>query len=344
MISLPEFSQNIQKKIQLAKRVILFLHKSPDLDSIGSNFGFVDYIKNLNSTAEIIILSTDIPSESLNLIINNYSEINLSIIEVANFEFQNGDLSVSIDFSEIHRASRVEGFIIPEFVDQAIIDHHVIPEIKSKLNFIETQNISASTIIFKLYKEAKIEISLNTYKFLIFGILGDSGSLRYKDNNFLTSLEIIREFCEKYGTINYFEIVEMMERNMPVQEYILEGIYLNNLVYDEEKKYAYTYMTLEDRQKKGIPTHYVEFLNGATVIKNIGLSNFTFSVTEDKKEANKFNLSFRSCSGTGFVVRDIAAKLGGGGHLAAAGAQIEAKSLNEALERVKTAIHELDAI
>jgi phosphoesterase RecJ-like protein len=344
MISLPEFNLKLQEKIQKAKRIILFLHKSPDPDSIGSNFGFLRYIKEYNPNSEIVILSVDDLSINLKNIIERYSSTLITKIEPANFDFQSGDLSVFIDFAEIHRASRVEGTKLPDFVDLAIIDHHVIPEINSILNFIETQNISASTIVYKLLLEANIKIDKETYIFLILGILGDSGFLRYRDSNFIQSLDIIKKFCETFGTENYFELIAQIEKNMPVEEFLLEGIYLNNLVYDEKNKFAYTSMTLQERQDKEVSLTYSEFINGATVIRNIGEALFSCSITEDKKEKNKFNISLRSSSGSNFVVRDIAVKLGGGGHVSASGAQIEAGSMQEAIERVKSAIHELNEL
>ncbi|NBO17506.1 MAG: hypothetical protein EBV07_01280 [Proteobacteria bacterium] len=67
-------------------------------------------------------------------------------------------------------------------------------------------------------------------------------------------------------------------------------------------------------------------------------------MSEDKHEKNKFNISFRSCTGSNFEVRSIAERLGGGGHPAAAGVQIEAVDMKEAIERVRSAIHELNEL
>jgi phosphoesterase RecJ-like protein len=339
MINLPEFTKELITKINNSKRTILFLHKSPDLDSIGSNYGIIQFIENYSKTNEIIIISVDELSINLKSITEKYSKIILNIVDPSNFEFKEGDLAIFIDFAEIHRASRVEGIKLPSFIETAVVDHHVIPEMSGILNFIDTQNISASSIVYKLYEEANLEIKKESFIFLILGILGDSGFLRFKDKNFTHSLEVIKKFCETYGTDDYFEIISEIEKNTPVEEFILEGIYLNNLVYEEKNKFAYTTMTLKERELKQVPLNYSEYLNGATVIRNIGNALFTFSITEDKKEINKFNISFRAASGTGFNVREIAAKLGGGGHIAAAGAQIEAKDILEAIEKVKRVIN-----
>ena len=344
MSSLPEFTKKFIDKIKKSKRVILFLHKSPDLDSIGSNFGVLQFVQNFNSQIEIVIISVDELSTNLKNIIKKYSNYEPQIIDPHNFVYNPNDLAVFIDFAEIHRASRIEEAKLPDFVDRTIIDHHVLPEFENILNFIDTQNISASRIVHQIYNQENLEISKESYIFQILGILGDSGFLRFKDKNFTQSLDVIKSYCEKFGTDEYFNLIAEIEKNMPVEEFLLEGIYLSNLNYDEINKYAYTTMTLNEREKRGVSRDYSEFLNGATTIRNVGNSLFTFSITEDKKEKNKFNISFRACSGTGFNVRDIATKLGGGGHIAAAGAPLEASSMEEAIERVRSAINELNEL
>lgn len=340
MISLPEFVTKLKEKVSNANRIMLFLHKSPDPDSVGSNLAIANLLKIFNSNSEIIVLSVDDLSLNLKEIIKNKSNLQITLQEPAEFTYQPNDFCLFLDFAEFQRVSRVKDAALPEFVDLAIIDHHVLPEINNVLNFIETSNISTASIVYKIYQEAGFEIDVQSYFFIILGLLGDSGFLRFKDANFVQSLDIIKEFCLKFGTDKYFEIIGELEKNMPIEEYILEGIYLNNMVYDEKNKFAYTTMTLKERENKNISKSYSEFINGATVIRNIGNSLFTCSITEDKKEANKFNLSFRSSSGSNFVVRDIAVNLGGGGHRSAAGAQISASSIEEAIERVRSAIHE----
>lgn len=341
--TIKDFFPLFNEKIKKAKRVVLMLHKSPDLDSAGSNFGIRGYLKEINPEIEIKIISADKPSSNISDFITKESDVPLEIIDPATFNFSSGDLAVSIDFADISRATRQE-FKIPNQIDQTIIDHHVIPAIEDKLNFINTGFMSSSSIVFYLYKEAEIKIPRKDFEFLILGLLGDSGFLRFRDKNFLSTLEIIANFCKNYDTGTYFDIIEYLESNKSPEEFILQGIYLSNLVYDKDKNYAYTHMMLEERKSRGVPVDYVEVINGAMSIRNIGNAEFVFSVNEDKKEANKYNISFRTCSGSKYVVRTIAEKLGGGGHPSAAGVQIDASSMQDAIERVKSAINELNGL
>ena len=54
--TISKFVEPFNEKVEKAQRIILFLHKSPDLDSAGANFGISNYLKTFNSKAEIIIL------------------------------------------------------------------------------------------------------------------------------------------------------------------------------------------------------------------------------------------------------------------------------------------------
>jgi len=335
--NISEFREALNNKITNSKRVILFFHKSPDFDSVGSNFGFVHYLKQINPNIEVNIVSADKLAKNVSEFTKRLNQ-EINFIDPALFDYEEEDLTISIDFADISRTTREEGFKLPAKVNQAVIDHHVVPPIEDRINYISKENISSATIIYKIYKDAKMEIPKETFEFLIFGLLGDSGLLRFKDRNFLSSLEIIRDYCEKYGTEGYFEIIEAIEANKPAEELSLQAIFLKNYNFKRDGKYMYTSITLKEREEAGIPSDYADITNGAMLIRNYEGALFTFSISEDKYESNKFNISFRACTGSNFEVRSIAEKLGGGGHPAAAGVQIVALDMNDAISKVEEAI------
>lgn len=334
-----DFSKNISNKIKNSKRIILFQHKHPDLDSLGSNIGFLNYIFHFKEDAEVFIISTDEPSKNIFEKVKKVVPEHFLIVDPSTFDFRADDLLFFIDFAEISRASRFAEIELSLNLDICVIDHHVV-EPKYKNSYIEPQNQSASSIIYELIKLENIEFKKDYFEFIIMGILGDSGFLRYKDQKFTQTLNLIKEYCEKFGIDEYYKIIEYLETNRPLEEYNLQKVYLNNLVI--ENNYAYTSITSEERSRVGVSHEFSETTNGAVLIRNIEGTKFVFAVTEDLKIKNKYNLSFRSCSGSKFIVRDLAVKLGGGGHPAAAGAFVLADSIEEAILKVKAAIHEFD--
>lgn len=336
---LKNFSKTISEKIKNSNRIILFQHKHPDLDSLGSNIGFLNYIFHFKPSAEVFILSTDEPSKNIFQKVKQTFPEHFIIQDPSTFDFQKDDLLFFIDFADISRASKIADIELPSNLEVCVIDHHVV-ESKYKTCYIEPSNQSASSIIYELIKSENIEFKKEYFEFIIMGILGDSGFLRYRDQKFLQTLETIKEFCENFGTTSYYQIIEFLETNRPIEEYNLQKIYLNNLVL--EKNYAYTSITNEERARAGVSHEFSETTNGAVLIRNIEGTKFVFAVTEDLKIKGKYNLSFRSCSGSDFLVRELAVKLGGGGHPAAAGAFVLTDNLENAISKVKAAIHEFD--
>jgi len=341
--NISEFREVFNEKVKKAKRAIMFTHKSPDMDSVGSNFGLVEYLKTLNPDLEIKIISADSLSKNISEFTNR-SDTQITFMDPSTFGYLPGDLAISIDFADFTRTTRNLDFKLPVFVDQAIMDHHVVPAINDKPNFISKDNISSSTIVYKLYKDAQIELPKESFEFLILGILGDSGLLRFKDKNFLDSLDIIKDYCERFGSDGYFQIIEAIEANKPSEELSLQQIFLKNYQFDKNGKFMFTTITLQERADAGIAADYADITNGAMLIRNYEGALFTFCISEDKYEENKFNISFRSCTGSNFEVRSIAEKLGGGGHPAAAGVQISAENIEDAIGKVRTAIHELNEL
>ena len=336
---LKSFSKVIQEKIKSSNRIILFQHKHPDLDSLGSNIGFLNYIFHFKNNAEVYIVSTDEPSRNIfNKVKATFPE-HFIVQDPSTFDYQKDDLLFFIDFADISRATKISEMQLPEHLDICVIDHHIV-ESKYKNSYIEPKNQSASSIIYELIKSEKIEFKKEYFEFIIMGILGDSGFLRYRDQKFSQTLSVINEFCKLFGIDSYYNIIEYLETNRPIEEYNLQKIYLNNLVI--ENGFAYTTITNQERKDAGVSHEFSETTNGAVLIRNIEGTKFVFSVTQDLSIPNKYNLSFRTCSGSNFIVRDLAAKLNGGGHPVAAGAWVLADSIEIAIQKVKTAIHEFD--
>jgi len=338
--NLPDFAKLLSEEIIKATRVILFLHKSPDLDSIGSNIGFLNFVYNYDSKKEVVILSKDEPSTSRLLKIREVTDGLLNIIDPQNYEFKTGDLAVFIDFPDISRTTNNKEFTLPSFVSKAVIDHHVPQGELSKMEYVSTSNLSASSIVYELIQNNSIELKKEYFEFILIGMLGDSGFLKFRDQKFIQSLGIIQKYCEMFGNDNYFKVIDYLEQNKPLEEYNLQKIYLNNLIF--KNNFAYTSMTAEERDKMGVAHNFSETTTGAGLIRNIEKTKFVFSVTQDILDKNLYNISFRSCAGSNFVVREIAQKLGGGGHPAAAGAQIEAEDMTNAINLVLSAVNELN--
>jgi len=336
--NLKNFSQILNNEITKAKRILMFFHENPDLDSIGSNYALHDYCRIINPDANIKIFSLDIPNGNLRHLIKLYGKAYFEVKNPINVNYEKDDLVLLTDISDISRATLQKDFTLPDFVKIISIDHHRV-EPKHETFYLNFENQSASSIVYELFKLNNFEISKNTFRFIIMGIVGDSGFFRFKDNKFVQTLNCIKEMVEKYGKDSYYDLIGNLEKNQPIEDFYFKKIFLKNLVIS--KDYAYTFVTNKDREENKIPKDYVLINGGASFIKNLGNSKFIFTITQDVSNDNIFYLSFRSCAGSGFIVRTLAEKLGGGGHDEAAGAQIKALNIDEVKSLVLSAINEL---
>jgi len=337
-ISLQDFSIKLTTEIKNSKRILMFFHENPDLDSVGSNYSLHDFCQKLNPNTNIEIFTTDKPNLNLEELVSRFSNKKYKISDPSNIEYFEGDFILMVDYSEAKRISKKEGFNFPNFVKIASLDHHRVKP-SHELYYLNYDNQSACSIVYELFKINNFEISENTYRFLVMGIIGDSGYFRHKDTKFTQTIDCIKEMVTTYGSESYYDLISSLEKNQPVEEFYLKKVYLNNLIFNEN--FAYTSITNEDREKNNIPLDYSAISGASNFIKNIGNTKFVFAVSQDNLDKNLYNLSFRSCSGSGFIVRHIAEKLGGGGHNEASGAQVKCENIDEAIKLVKSAINEL---
>ena len=206
--SLPEFVKNLAEETSKASRIIQFFHKSPDLDSIGSNLGFINFIEKYNPNAELKILTKDEPSASIFSKLKEILGDKLQVMDPIEFDYRAGDLLIFIDFPEFSRTTNNKEFNLPDFISVAVIDHH-ISNLESKgLNLIDTSNLSAASMVYEILKAADVEIKKDNFEFIITGMLGDSGFFKHKDHKFVQSLQIIQDYCNTFGNENYFKIID----------------------------------------------------------------------------------------------------------------------------------------
>jgi len=336
--TLIDFSNKLNKEILNSKRILMFFHENPDLDSVGSNYSLYDYCLRVNPSANVEIYSVDNPNLNLRELISTYSNKNYQILDPSKIDYLEGDLILMVDYSEIKRTTKNPDFVLPNFVKIASLDHHIVKP-SHELFYLNYDNQSACSIVYELFKLNNFEISENTFRFIVMGIIGDSGYFRHKDTKFTQTIDCIKEMVTKFGPESYYELINNLEKSQPVEEFYIKKVFLKNLVFKEN--YAYTSISNKEREENNIPTDYTAINGGSNFIKNIGNTKFVFSVSQDTLKDNLYNISFRSCSGTGFFVRPIAEKLGGGGHNEASGAQIICESIDQAINLVLSAIDEL---
>ena len=195
---------------------------------------------------------------------------------------------------------------VRELTDAPIlnIDHHVTNSGKGVELYVEPDAAATCEIIFKLAKELNAEITPDIAICLYTGIATDTGFFQFS-NTRAETLKIAAELVDCGVKPNF--VSEAMEKKS-VSEIFGMKTALNSLKFFYGGKAAGMFIDLAEMQKIDSTESFIDLIR---VIDGVDVA---FMISE--REEKVCRVSLRS---KGVDVSKIANKLGGGGHIRAAG-------------------------
>lgn len=315
----PKEIAEIAKELDKAGKLMILGHKNPDMDCIGSQVSLALAMRERGK--EVIIYSNG-PFHSY---MKDYEKLYTNKVE----NIDDIDLFVVVDTSSLNRID--VDFELP-LEKVIVLDHHVTNENFGKVNYIDSDLISATEIIFILlvFMDYSFDQNKTVVQILLDGILSDNGYYKHIRSDKYMSLIFTYLLISKGA--NPKETYDKMYVNNSIDEIKLLGKILNRIDSLKNNQIIYTYQT--DNDENGL-VHVSSALlfQQMTSIKT-GKIFVYFKVNEAE---NKVIISMR-CSPE-YDVGSIANSFGGGGHKVAAGATIpgdyetvKKKVLNKILE------------
>ncbi|NLP38421.1 MAG: bifunctional oligoribonuclease/PAP phosphatase NrnA, partial [Corynebacterium pollutisoli] len=155
-----------------ADSVAVIGHVRPDADAIGSVCATVGALRQLGKQAVGLIGQADPFAENL-LTIPGAREVELvdHLPEV--------DLIVTVDCGSIDRAGTLAGAIAARAEDTVVIDHHSSNEGFGRVNLLDFDAESTTTVLGRLFDMMDIEFEPPIAHALYAGLLTDTGSFRW---------------------------------------------------------------------------------------------------------------------------------------------------------------------
>jgi len=317
----------LENLIKEAKKVMIMGHSNPDMDCIGSSLGIYRLAKTLEKNAYIITDQNTKTLQSFRKEIEKDEEYEDIFInkEVALENIDNETLLVIVD---THKLNYVEA---PEVLEKlkkvVVIDHHrrsadFIED--ATLTFQEVYASSAAELVTELlqYVEANVELKTIEAESLYAGIMMDTKNFTFKTGvrTFEAAAYLRRSGVDIIRVKKWFQsdlasfnkIADIVRNAEIVNETIAIAIY-EEKVKDTSlvcAKAADELLTISD-------------ITASFVIGNLG---------------DKVCISGRSIGDINVQV--ILEKLGGGGHITLAGAQVEGMTLEEAKQKLIEKISE----
>lgn len=295
---------NINEIIQDAKKIGIAGHIRPDGDCIGSCMSLYNYL--LINRPELDV------NVHMEIVDDKYSLIdNIDVVKTHEYDGTVYDLFIALDTASPDRLGRNLGFF--ENAKRTIcIDHHKSNKGYADDNIINGDASSACEVLYDLLKDGKFDVTVA--KPMYMGMATDSGVFRFQQTTPKT-LRIAADMMS-YG-INHNEILETVYFAKTYNQMLVTSIIQSNSVVTMDGKVIYGYCTKELMDKYGLTTNDLDAVIAS--IRNVsGVEVAVFAYQLDDK---KYKVSLRSKE---YVdVSDIAVVFGGGGHIRAAGFDVE---------------------
>ena len=320
-------SHALEELIKNAKDVIIMGHSNSDIDCMGSAIGIYRLATELNKQAYIV---SETYGTSLDLFMKGLKEeedYKNAIIDKneALSKISNETLLVIVD---THKKDYVE---VPELLEKtskiAVIDHH-----RRSTNYIENATLtfqevyasSAAELVTEIIEYAEVEIELTEFEAeaLYAGIMMDTKAFTFKTG--VRTFEAAA-YLRKSG-VDIIKVKKWFQSDLKTYHKI------STIVGDAETVYDSIAISVYEEEDKDANIICAKAADELLTINNITAS-FVIG-----KLGDKVCISGRSIGDVN--VQIILEKLGGGGHITLAGAQVEGMTIQEVKQELINRINE----
>ncbi|MDO8591359.1 MAG: DHHA1 domain-containing protein [bacterium] len=337
--------KELKAHIESSKRILITSHISPDPDAVSSVLLLGTTFAHNYPNKEVAMALEEEP-EGLDFL-TGYSDIKFGPLPET-INAVKPDLLVMLDAVNYERCSRAGGEQIRQYlsdnkVSTAIIDHHE-PAGKDNTDvYIHQDSVATAQDVYEVcYDHIGLKRPNGYGETTMLGIYSDSGGFTYANRRHKEMFAIVNELIE--GGVDLESIKNKLSRYSQPQMHALGEFAQNTSQADD---YSYSFLGdkfVEKWLANDLPLVSLNTAAGLFVndfIRSIDNRKWGFIVYRNPIAGkNMYSVSLRSQSDVKDVSK-IANSLGGGGHKPAAGAKIEAKNIEEAIQKVQRSIKEI---
>jgi phosphoesterase RecJ-like protein len=300
-----ELTGDIKNRLASANKIVIVSHVRPDGDAIGSLLGLGLALRNAGKSVQMVLVD-GVPSSF------RYLEGSETIVREPSGDH---DTFITVDCADFKRTGKIfENFSQPDLN----IDHHKTNEKFGKLNLIEADEVATAAILTNHLPEWGLTITQPVAAALLTGIITDT--LGFRTSN--TTPEALRQSAKLMETgVDMPDIYmrALVKKTYPAARYWGAG--LSSL--QSKNGIVWGTLTLADRKAAGYGGN-----DDADLINMISaIDGNKVGMVFVEQGDNHVKISWRALE-NGIDVSPIAKHFKGGGHAAAAGADIEG-SLSE---------------
>ena len=299
------------------QKILLICHTKPDGDTLSCAYALKSILEEYGK--EIKIACSDKVSKRLEFICDTKIYLPEEIKEDESF-----DLVVTVDCASISMLGNCNELIKKAYCVK--IDHHYSNDDYANINYSEPDTASCSEIIYDI-AEYLDKMSFHVCELLYTGISFDTGCFKHsnvKENTHKKAAYLISR------GVNSNEINRRLFDNKTKNEINALKLAYNSIEFFKDGKIAIVCIDNKMKDELGLSDDDLADLAQIPIaIENVKLG---ITVKEKSDEPHVFKISMRSIPGTD--ASEICKKLGGGGHICAAGGKVKAAGREQAIKTI----------
>ncbi len=316
--------------VQSGKRFLVSCHRRPDADALGSALAFAYVLKQLGKEVHLFV------PETLPRSLNFLPGVDEIVRQVPAGSF---DASWVMDIAS-------SALLPPGFPDQrvrgtlVVVDHHVAHDDLGDLVVRDSDACATGEVVYNLAQALGVtSFDVHAATALYAAIVADTGGFRYASTG-CRQLRIAADLVEV--GVDAAAVARHLFEDWDMARLRLLGAILETLETEFDGRFAMLRVTRDMLQRVGADDDMVEgMVSYARMLRGVEIAVLLWEWPFDA-EGNpgpmRTKVSLRS---TGSLdVSRIAVALGGGGHRAAAGAEVES-GLDEVLSQVRQQVRSL---
>lgn len=295
-----DFSK-IKSFLESCDNVTILTHKSPDGDTLGAGFALCRYLRLQGKKANVVN-SDDFP-ERYAFLYEGYEP--MSFVEKT---------VIAVDIAD----TKLLGHNLEEYAEKGkidlCIDHHVSNKYYAKYTYVNASASAACQIIYELFRFMDIELDRIIAKCLYTGIATDTGCFKYENTTSAAHIAVseLMKYNIDYATINRKMFDVKSRARIKVEQAVT-----NDMEFLFDGKCAVMIITTHMMEESGIEP--AEFEGLASI--PLQVEGVEMGITVRQRHEKVFKLSVRTTET--IDASKFCQQFGGGGHIRAAGCEIE---------------------
>jgi len=294
-----EITGAIRTRLEKSKNIIIASHVRPDGDATGSLLGLGLALRDAGKSVQMVLVDG---------VSSSYKHLEGSelIVKEPNGEH---DLFITVDCADFKRVGKpFENFGQPDIN----IDHHKTNENFGKLNLIEAEEVATAAILTNHFPDWGLGITKPIAAALLTGIITDTLGFRTPNTN-PSALRLCAKLMEIGVDMPELYMKSLVRKSFPAAKYWGAGL----LSMEQKHGIVWGSLTLADRKKSGYGGN-----DDADLINMISaIDGNKVGMIFVEQSDNHVKISWRALE-PGIDVSKVAKHFKGGGHAAAAGADI----------------------